>query len=89
MAEVARRRSQQFRHFVLHLELAAIHSEDLFSAAVQHFGQCLHRFCLPRSGWAKQQKHARRPAFRRKHGAVHLYIWNDGVDRGRLTHQPA
>ena len=58
MAQIAGRRADQLGHLVLHLELAAIHLEDVFLAAVQHVGQRFDGLGLARAGGAEQQKDA-------------------------------
>jgi hypothetical protein len=77
MPQVAGRRADQLGDLVLHLELAAVHFEDVLFAAVQHFGECLHGLGFARAGGSQQQEHAYRPAFRRQTGLEHLDVGND------------
>ena len=89
MAQIAGRRSQQFGHFVFHLEFAAIHSKNFLGAAVQHFRECFDGFGFSRSGGTQQQKHTGWPALGREHRAMHLNIGNDSLYGGRLADQSA
>ena len=84
MAQIAGRRADQLGDLVLHLELAAIHFQDILLAAVQHFGQRFHGLGLARAGGPQQQEHAHRPAFGRQTGLEHLNIGNDDARRGGL-----
>ena len=86
MAQIAGRRADQLGDLVLHLELAAIHLENVLFAAVQHFGQRLHGLGLARAGGSQQQEHANRPAFRRQARLEHLDVGNDDSRGGRLAH---
>ncbi len=85
VAQIAGRRADQLGDLVLHLELAAIHLEDVLLAAVQHFGQRFHGLGFARAGGSQQQEHAHRPAFRRQAGLVHLNVGNDDPRGGRLA----
>ena len=87
MPQIAGRRSQQLRHFVLHLVLAAIHFQHFLRTAVQHIGQRFHGLGLARSGRPQQQKNTGRPPFRRKRCPVHFHIRNNRLNRGRLADQ--
>ena len=77
MAQRARRRTNEFRDFVLHLKFAAIHFEQMLLAAVQHIGECFYRARLTGSGGAQQQEHSRRSAFGRESRLMHLYVRYD------------
>ena len=77
MAQIARRRTDEFRDFVLHLKFAAIHFEQMLLAAMQHIGECFYRTRLSGSGGTQQQEHSRGPAFGRESSLVHLYVGHD------------
>ena len=77
MAQIARRRADEFRDFVLHLKFAAIHFEQVLLAAVQHIGQRFDGARLAGSGGAQQQEHARGPAVGRKSRLMHLHVRHD------------
>ena len=85
MAQVAGRRADQLGHLMLHLELAAIHLEDVLFGAVQHFGQRFHGLGLAGAGGSQQQEDADRPAFGRQAGLEHLDIGNDDPGGGGLS----
>src|ERR1019366_5899899 len=51
--QVSRRRANQFRHLVFHLELPAIHLEHVLLAAMKHFRQRFDGFCLTGTGKTK------------------------------------
>ncbi len=86
MAEVSGRRANQFGDFVFHLELAAIHFENVLLAAVQHIGQRFDGLGFAGAGGPEQQKHADRAAFGRKTGLKHLDVGNNHSRGGRLAH---
>jgi hypothetical protein len=71
---------------VLHLELAAIHLEDVLFAPVQHFSQGFDGLRLAGPGRAQQQEDADRPPFRGKASLEHLDIGNDDARGRRLPH---
>ncbi len=86
MSQVAGRRADQFGHLVLHLELAAIHLENVLFAAVQNFGEGFHGLGFAGAGGSQQQKHPYRAAFRGQARLEHLYV-RDYHPRGRgLSH---
>ena len=86
VAQVSGRRANQLRHLVFHLELAAIHLENVLLAAVKHVGQRFDGLGFAGSGGAQQQEHAHRAAFRRQTGLEHLNV-GDNDPRGRgLAH---
>ena len=89
MPQISRRRADKLGHFMLHLEFAAVHAQQILFAAVQHIRQHLNRPRLARPRGTQQKKHARRPTLRRKPRAIHLDIRNNFRDRMRLPHQPA
>ena len=86
MAQVSGWGANQLGDLVLHLKFAAIHLQNVFLAAVQHFGQRLHGLGLARSGGSQQQEHADRPALRRQARLVHLNVRNDHAGGVRLAY---
>ena len=85
MPQIAGRRTDEFRDFVLHLKFAAIHFEQVLFAAVQHIGECFYGARLAGAGGTQQQEHARGPAFWRETRLVHLYVRYDLRESLRLT----
>ena len=49
VSQVPRRCANELGHFMLHLEFAAVHLQDVFLAAVQHFRQRFYSFGFARS----------------------------------------
>ena len=86
MPEIARRRSNEFGHLVLHLELTTIDLEYVFLAAVQDLGQGFHGFGLARARRSEQQEHPHRTPFRCQAGLVHLDVGDDHTRGRRLAH---
>ena len=81
VAQVSGRRADQFGDLVLHLELAAIHLENVLLAAVQHVGQRFDGLGLAGTSRSQQQEHTHRAAFRRQAGLEHLNV-RDNHPRG-------
>lgn len=89
MAQVAGRRTDKLGHLVLHLELAAIHSQKGFVAAVQNLRQCLHSSRFSRACRAEQQKYACQTSFGREPRAVNLHIRHNLLHRLSLANHAA
>ena len=85
VAQISGRRANQFGHLVLHLELAAIHLEDVLLAAVQHVGQRFDGLGFPGTGGPQQEKHSDRAALGRQAGLKHLNVGNNDPRGRRLT----
>ena len=66
MPQISRRRANQFRNLVLHLEFTAIDFQDILRTAMQRFGERLHRAGFAGPGGTQQQKNANWPILRRK-----------------------
>ena len=58
MAQISWRRSNQFRHFVLHLKLTAIYPQQVLFASVQYVRQHLNGARLACARGAQQKKNA-------------------------------
>ena len=86
VAQVAGRRADQLGDFVLHLELAAVHFEQVLLAAVEDFGQRFHRLGFAGAGGPQQQEDPYRAAFRGQAGLKHLDVGNDDASHRRLPH---
>ena len=82
MAQISGRRANQFRHLVFHLELAAIHLEDVLLAAVKHVRERFNGLGLSGTGRPQQEKHPHRAALRGQAGLKHLNV-GDNHPRGR------
>ena len=85
MAEISGRRPNQLGNLMFHLKFATIDFQQIFDAAVEHFGERLHGAGLSRSGGTQKKKHADGPVLRRKAGLKHLNVRHNDADYIGLT----
>ncbi len=85
MAQISGRRADQFGDLMFHLELAAIHFQDVLFAAVKHFGERFDGLGFSGAGGPEQQKYADGTAFRSQTGLKHLNVRDDHPGSRRLA----
>jgi hypothetical protein len=71
---------------VFHLELAAIHLEDILLAAVQDLGQSFDCFGFAGAGRSQEEEHPDGASFGSQPGQEHLDIRHDNACRLGLSH---
>ena len=86
VAEITGRSPDQLGHLVLHLELAAIHLQQTFLAAVKDLRQGFNGLGLPSTRGAQQQENSHRPPFRSQACLEHLDVGNNDVTDRWLPH---
>ena len=83
--EIPRRRPDEFRDLVVHLELAAVDTQDVLWRAVEHFSQCFHRSGFSRARRPKKKKYTGWSPFRPEAGLVHPDVRHDSLHSGVLA----
>jgi hypothetical protein len=81
MTQVSGGRADQLRHFVFHLEFAAIDFKKVFIAPVKNFGESFHRARFACSGGSEEENNSDRPSLWREACLVHLYEGHDRFER--------